>query len=143
MPDARRWLRLFFLPPARAGILPAEICRWLASESGKAALVVKRNGARLFVRRYRPHPVDSIALMLERIGEKEAESFRTHTALTRRENEVLGWVAAGKPDRDIAEILDVSPKTVGKHIERILAKLGVDNRTSATSLYLKPAGRTL
>jgi DNA-binding CsgD family transcriptional regulator len=51
--------------------------------------------------------------------------------LTRREGEVLAWVAAGKSDRQIAAIVGVSPRTVQKHLEHIYVKLGVENRTAA------------
>lgn len=53
--------------------------------------------------------------------------------LTRREGEVLSWIAQGKTDAEIAVILAVSPRTVEKHVERILAKLGVENRTGAAA----------
>lgn len=43
--------------------------------------------------------------------------------LTAREAEVLSWVAAGKTNRDIAEILGMSPRTANKHLERILAPI--------------------
>jgi DNA-binding CsgD family transcriptional regulator len=51
--------------------------------------------------------------------------------LTAREREVLRWLAAGKTDRDIAEILAISPRTVHKHLQRIYEKLGVETRTAA------------
>ena len=52
-------------------------------------------------------------------------------ALTRREAEVLRWVAAGKTDRDVALLLACSPRTVHKHLQRVYAKLGVETRTAA------------
>jgi DNA-binding CsgD family transcriptional regulator len=51
--------------------------------------------------------------------------------LTAREREVLQWLAGGKTDRDIAEILGISPRTVHKHLQRIYEKLGVETRTAA------------
>jgi len=57
-------------------------------------------------------------------------SFR----LTAREAEVLYWVVKGKINRDIADILGASPATVKKHLERILAKLGVETRTAAAGM---------
>lgn len=51
--------------------------------------------------------------------------------LTPRESEVLGWLACGKTDRDIAHILGISPRTVHKHLQRIYEKLGVETRTAA------------
>ena len=52
-------------------------------------------------------------------------------ALTRREREVLEWVAAGKKNRDIALILGARPRTIEKHLERVYEKLGVEGRTAA------------
>jgi DNA-binding CsgD family transcriptional regulator len=51
--------------------------------------------------------------------------------LTPREREIVLWVAAGKSDRQIADIAGVSVRTVQKHLERIYVKLGVENRTAA------------
>jgi DNA-binding CsgD family transcriptional regulator len=54
--------------------------------------------------------------------------------LTRREAEVLSWLAKGKTNRDIADILGMSPRTVNKHLEHVYAKLGVETRTSAAAV---------
>jgi DNA-binding CsgD family transcriptional regulator len=51
--------------------------------------------------------------------------------LTARESEVLGLLAQGLPNKGIARRLGISPKTVGNHVERIYAKLGVSNRAGA------------
>lgn len=60
--------------------------------------------------------------------------------LTEREAEVLYWVARGKASRDIGDILGASPRTVDKHMERILAKLGVENRAAAAALAMRTLG---
>jgi DNA-binding NarL/FixJ family response regulator len=60
--------------------------------------------------------------------------------VTEREAEVLLWIARGKSNRDIAEILSLSPRTVNKHLEQIFAKLGVENRTSAAALAVRTLG---
>ena len=57
-------------------------------------------------------------------------------ALTPREAEVLVWIARGKANRDVADILELSPRTVNKHLEQIYAKLGVENRTAAAACAL-------
>jgi DNA-binding NarL/FixJ family response regulator len=54
-------------------------------------------------------------------------------ALTPRETEVLAWLAKGKTNRDIADILGMSPRTVNKHLEHIFEKLGVETRTAAVA----------
>ena len=54
--------------------------------------------------------------------------------LTVRESEVLVWIARGKANRDIGEILGLSARTVNKHLEHIFEKLGVETRTAAANL---------
>jgi non-specific serine/threonine protein kinase len=53
--------------------------------------------------------------------------------LTRREREVLQLVVAGQPDREIADALFLSVRTVEAHVGRILIKLGVRSRTAAVA----------
>jgi DNA-binding NarL/FixJ family response regulator len=54
--------------------------------------------------------------------------------LTPRESDVLNWLGKGKTNRDIAEILGMSPRTVNKHLEHIFVKLGVETRSAAAVL---------
>lgn len=54
--------------------------------------------------------------------------------LTTRETEVLSWLSKGKTNRDIAQILGLSPRTIDKHLEQVYAKLGVENRTAAAAI---------
>lgn len=61
--------------------------------------------------------------------------------LTERKAEVLVWLARGKSNHDMTEILGISPRTAHKHLERILSKLGVENRSSATSVARRAIGR--
>jgi len=63
--------------------------------------------------------------------------LREQLQLTQREAEVLTWIAHGKSNRDIGEILGISPRTVNKHLEQIFTKLGVENRTSAAAQATK------
>jgi DNA-binding NarL/FixJ family response regulator len=60
--------------------------------------------------------------------------FGKELGLTSREGEVLSWLSKGKTNRDIAQILGLSPRTVDKHLEQIYAKLGVENRTAAAAI---------
>ncbi|WP_162894830.1 helix-turn-helix transcriptional regulator [Rhizobium terrae] len=60
--------------------------------------------------------------------------------LTLREAEVLLWVSHGKSNKEIADILDMSPRTVSKHMEQIFNKLAVEKRTSAATLAVKVFG---
>ena len=63
--------------------------------------------------------------------QSEDEMLRESFGLTHRESEVLLWIAKGKANRDIGEILGLSSRTVNKHLEQIYSKLGVENRASA------------
>ena len=53
--------------------------------------------------------------------------------LSARELEVLGLLAAGRPNQAIAEELVVTLETVKSHVAHILGKLGVANRTQAVA----------
>ncbi len=65
------------------------------------------------------------------------ELLRDKLDLTLRESQVLFWVANGKTNREIGEILNVSPRTVNKHLEQVFPKLGVENRTAAAAIALR------
>lgn len=56
--------------------------------------------------------------------------------LTKREREVLSWVALGKTNAEIAVILWLAPSTVRKHLENVYAKLSVRTRTAAVARFL-------
>ena len=83
--------------------------------------------------------------ILLRLVEGEIENdnlvLKRKLQLTQRESEVLMWIARGKSNRDIAEILSLSPRTVNKHLEQVYAKLGVENRTSAAAIATKFLGK--
>ncbi|MGJ4898115.1 MULTISPECIES: response regulator transcription factor [unclassified Bradyrhizobium] len=74
-----------------------------------------------------------LRLAKESSGELPKE-FSSEFGLTTREGEVLSWLSKGKTNRDIAQILGLSPRTVDKHLEQIYAKLGVENRTAAAAV---------
>src|SRR5438270_263754 len=66
------------------------------------------------------------------LGERPQDSAAfDKLPITPREREVLTWVGAGKSDRQIADILGMSMRTVQKHLEHIYEKLGVETRTAA------------
>jgi DNA-binding NarL/FixJ family response regulator len=67
--------------------------------------------------------------------------FTSELGLTTREGEVLSWLSKGKTNRDIAQILGLSPRTVDKHLEQIYAKLGVENRTAAAAIATSASRR--
>jgi LuxR family maltose regulon positive regulatory protein len=98
-----------------------------ARQRGRAAAVSP--SAREHVNRvaaaFRPAP--------ERPGRPASAAVRLVEPLTRRELEVLGFVAAGRPNREIADELVVTLETVKKHLSHIFDKLGAANRTEAVA----------
>lgn len=64
-------------------------------------------------------------------GAPPEEVLRSAFGLTGREAEVLLWISRGKTNKDIGDILGLSPRTVNKHLEQVFVKLGVENRASA------------
>jgi two-component system NarL family response regulator len=58
-------------------------------------------------------------------------------SLTHREQEILAWIARGKTNQEIAEILYITPGTVRVHVHAILQKLEVRDRTQAAILAMK------
>lgn len=77
---------------------------------------------------------DDMWLLNVQSGDAPAGSRLAVASLTPRETEVLSWVAKGKTNRDVAEILCMSPRTVNKHLEHIFEKLGVETRSAAAAL---------
>jgi DNA-binding NarL/FixJ family response regulator len=82
-------------------------------------------------------PSEYLFRLTEDDGDDNNQFLRQHLALTQREAEVLTWIARGKSNRDIGEILGISPRTVNKHLEQIFMKLGVENRASAAAQATK------
>jgi DNA-binding NarL/FixJ family response regulator len=64
-------------------------------------------------------------------------ALRQRFELTLRESDVLLWIANGKTNREIGQILDMSPRTVNKHLEQVFRKLGVENRTAAAASAIR------
>lgn len=62
---------------------------------------------------------------------------RAFLGVTAREAEVIGWVAKGLTNKSIASQLQISSRTVQKHMERMFRKLGVRSRTElVTRVYM-------
>ena len=118
-PAARRLLREYFGATGH-GEAPTELVEW--HESGSSTLVRGRGEHRLTV----SHSGTTLLL----------EETRGELGLTARDRQVLAWVAQGKGNSEVAEILWVTPSTVRKHLENIYAKLGVHTRTAAVTRLL-------
>ena len=76
--------------------------------------------------------------MIEAAGETTRVAHVNRPAgLTEREVDVLGLLARGQTNKQVAETLGISPRTVGTHVEHIYAKAGVRTRAGATLFALE------
>jgi len=66
-----------------------------------------------------------------------AQILKEKLPITNRESDVLYWIANGKTNREIGQIIETSPRTVNKHLEQVFKKLEVDNRTSAAAIAIR------
>jgi HD-GYP domain-containing protein (c-di-GMP phosphodiesterase class II)/DNA-binding CsgD family transcriptional regulator len=75
---------------------------------------------------------DAVACVLAAAGQRETRSPpRWPADLTGREVQVLRLIARGGSNREVAERLFISPKTVGRHVENLYAKIGASSRAAA------------
>jgi HD-GYP domain-containing protein (c-di-GMP phosphodiesterase class II) len=81
---------------------------------------------------------DATNAVLAAAGQRPVAAPKTRPAgLTDREVEVLSLISEGKSNRQIAQQLVISPKTVGRHVENIYSKIGVSTRAGATVFALQ------
>jgi DNA-binding NarL/FixJ family response regulator len=71
--------------------------------------------------------------------DEKTQPLRSVENLTERETEVLGLLAQGLANKEIAQRLQLSEKTIKTHVSIILAKLGIQSRTQA-AIYATQAG---
>jgi len=122
-------------------VLPAPMPQWLeqvqkAKSGSKAALMAAFPGNELLKLQYmgKLGPNEFLLRLAKDSGAETPAEFSSELGLTTREGEVLSWLSKGKTNRDIAQILGLSPRTVDKHLEQIYSKLGVENRTAAAAI---------
>jgi DNA-binding NarL/FixJ family response regulator len=98
-------------------------------ETVAAIRTIAQGGSRL-------HPGIAARVLTEfnRISSQRAANMNLFSELTPREIEVLKEVATGKRNREIAETLFVSEKTIKNHISAILGKLNANDRTEAAMM---------
>jgi DNA-binding NarL/FixJ family response regulator len=125
-----------------------EVCRALREASGRELPIVFVTGTRtepydavagilLGADDYvvKPYAPDELLARVRRLVERARPIVPSVAErLTNRELEILQLLAEGLAQAQIAEQLVISPKTVGSHIEHILAKLGVRSRAQAIAV---------
>ena len=119
-------------------VVAAPIASWMEESSQKGGsretpFVIRHNGqATLQLSFLGTIGADEYLFRLTAANQlSDDEILRQHFGVTAREAEVLLWIAKGKSNRDIGDILGLSARTVNKHLEQIYVKLGVENRASA------------
>lgn len=127
-------------------LLPPKVRDWLTEcavqKAGPPAetVVLSETGATVKVELSFIGPIGPDEFLL-RLTEgdhgSDAGMLKRKLAVTQREAEVLFWIARGKSNRDIGEILELSPRTVNKHLEQIYSKLGVENRAAAAAIAVR------
>lgn len=153
--QAKTWIAQYCRTPFPAGgdRLPDCFAEWYRRQLALAAqktlspsprdpLVVEKNGRQLTVQLIPDHFRDEHLLLLNEKRRDSSWSALGEYGLTPRESEVLAWVAKGKTNAEVGVILQLSGRTVQKHLEHIYQKLGVRSRTTATVHALKTLGIT-
>ncbi|MBI3881180.1 MAG: FHA domain-containing protein [Verrucomicrobia bacterium] len=143
------WFKVYF-PEARAaaGRLPERLHRWVRaagsparSGSGPAAdpLVCVSGKSRLIIRLTKAGAGQRLLLFTEERNAYDIDMLET-LGLTRRQAEVLHWIAEGKTNAEIGSILSLSPRTTEKHTAEVFRKLGVENRMGALLAVVEKLG---
>lgn len=110
------------------------------SPSPRDPLVVDKHGRQITVQLIPDHFRDEHLLLLNEKRRDSSWNSLAEYGLTPRESEVLAWVAKGKTNAEVGVILQLSGRTVQKHLEHIYQKLGVGTRTTATVRALNMLG---
>ena len=129
-------------------VLPDPIPQWLdqarkGKAGSKAAIMTALPGNEALRLQYmgRLGSNEFLLRLAKDSGTETPAEFSSELGLTTREGEVLSWLSKGKTNRDIAQILGLSPRTVDKHLEQIYSKLGVENRTAAAAIAVNAKHR--
>lgn len=118
--------------------LEDQLNSWLPNSATGHDLALPTENELLTVRYFKRARDDELLLKIQSSNaEIDPEVLEEGLQITSREAEVLLWVAHGKTNREIADILDMSPRTVNKHLEQMYPKIGADNRTAAASIAIQ------
>jgi DNA-binding CsgD family transcriptional regulator len=146
--QAQRLLHVFFddAIPADSSSLPHTLRNWLRLHTQNTdtppkplrPLIAKRDGKELRVTLTTSNnPTMPHLLELEQPAGTPDPATLRNLGLSRRQSQVLALITTGATNNEIAQRLDVSPRTVKKHLEHIYNQLGVRTRTAATTIALQ------
>ena len=115
-----------------------QISQWLARQPDKHSSL-RINTEKPLQLRYlgQPSPAEYLFRIIDDDELRARRALAEGFGLTDREAEVVYWLSLGKTNREIGQILSMSPRTVNKHLESIFRKLDVENRTAATARCLQ------
>jgi DNA-binding CsgD family transcriptional regulator len=111
-----------------------------SAEQRSRILEVEDNGSRVLFRSARVDGEHWVIATQMQTLRALAVSLQEVYGLSDRQADVLFWISRGKSNADIAAILEISDRTVAKHIELLFDKLGVENRLAATRKALDAIG---
>ncbi len=115
-----------------------DIKHWLHYDDRKNDLHIKTSQQNITIRYFKK--INETEHLLRVLGQSlpiDAITLAEKLPITKRESEVLMWVAQGKTNKEIGEALSLSPRTINKHLEQLYQKIHVDNRASATSIAIQ------
>jgi DNA-binding CsgD family transcriptional regulator len=140
-------IELFPVPGNSFASLPAGIMSQMMqlrsdAAAGQTRLRVDVNGRKVEISMMSSIGPDELLFRLTELSTTlDEQQLQQTLSLTSRESEVLLWISRGKANREIGEILAISPRTVNKHLEQIFVKLGVENRASAAARAVRTLAR--
>ena len=136
-PRARAILDQHLGDPALLTPVLASLVR-LAATDDRSEYRHAIDGGRLeFSLNNRSGPDEWLFRIAEIVAGAEERLLASRHGLTERESQVLLWISRGKSNREISEILGISPRTVNKHLEQVFEKMGIENRASAAAAAVR------
>lgn len=111
---------------------------WIDEDDKRSDLILEGSEKALTIRYFKlVNNNEHLLRIVEHETMMDSGILQASLPITKREAEVLLWIAHGKTNREIAQILSLSPRTINKHLEQLYPKIEVDNRTSAASIALQ------
>jgi DNA-binding CsgD family transcriptional regulator len=136
---AERLLQQYF-DDCAANKVPDSLQRYIQMESGKIEGLdyyspaepyrLRKENSELLIRLAFDNRTKELILLFEEKIDRSEDAFQC-LGLTSRQSEVLSWMSKGKTDAEIAQLCNISRRTVEKHAENLFVKLGVETRTAA------------